>query len=97
MLINGVDTNNNNNASAPEAFYVLDPSDNTKVRIKIIDATLFTRQVKLKPLFCLLPPVFWEWNAKHINLWHLLRLKPLLRVLGPRSLSIMLSLDQFQK
>jgi len=32
----------------PEAFYLLAPND-TKVRIKILDATLFITQVELKP------------------------------------------------
>ena len=37
---------------APEAFYLLAPSDDTKVRIKTLDATLFITQVELKtPLF----------------------------------------------
>ena len=34
---------------APEAFYLLAPSDDTKVRIKILDSTLFVTQVALKP------------------------------------------------
>ena len=31
------------------AFYILAPSDDNKVRIKILDATLFITQVELKP------------------------------------------------
>jgi hypothetical protein len=48
MLINGVDMNIKL-ARAPEAFYLLAPSDDTKVHIKILDATLFITQVELKP------------------------------------------------
>jgi len=35
---------------APEAFYLFAPSDDTKFRIKILDATLFITQTELKPL-----------------------------------------------
>jgi len=47
MLINGVDMNIKL-TSAPEAFHLLAPSDDTKLRIKILDATLFITQVELK-------------------------------------------------
>jgi hypothetical protein len=47
MLINGVDMNIKLTRTS-EAFYLLGPSDDTKVRIKIIDATLFLTQVELK-------------------------------------------------
>jgi hypothetical protein len=33
----------------PEGSYLLAPNDDTKVRIKILDATLFITQVELKP------------------------------------------------
>ena len=33
---------------APESFYLLAPSDDNKLRIKILDATLFINQVELK-------------------------------------------------
>jgi len=33
---------------APESFYLLAPSDDNKVRIKILDATLFITQSELK-------------------------------------------------
>ena len=83
---------------APQAFCLLAPSGDTNLRIMVLDATLFITQVELKPLFFLLKLMFCELNAKHIILWHILRLKTLLRVLGSsRSLSIMHSLDQFQK
>jgi hypothetical protein len=36
-----------------EAFYLLGPSDDTKVRIKIMDANLFLTQVEPKPPFLL--------------------------------------------
>ena len=34
---------------APESFYLLAPSEENKVRIKILDANLFITQVELKP------------------------------------------------
>jgi hypothetical protein len=48
MLINGVDMIIKL-TRASEAFYLLGPSNDTKVRIKIMDATLFLTQVELKP------------------------------------------------
>jgi hypothetical protein len=48
MLINGVDMSIKF-THARETFYHLAPSDNTKVRIKISDATLFITQDELKP------------------------------------------------
>ena len=48
LLINGVDMNIKL-TRAPEAFYLLGPSDDAKVRIKILDATLFMTQVEVKP------------------------------------------------
>jgi hypothetical protein len=48
LLLNGVDMNIKL-TRAPEAFYLLGPSDDSKVRIKIMDATLFLTQVELKP------------------------------------------------
>jgi hypothetical protein len=48
MLINGVDMNIKL-TSAPESFYLLTLSDDARVRIKILDATLFITQVELKP------------------------------------------------
>jgi hypothetical protein len=47
MLINGVYMNIKL-TSAPEAFYLWGPSDDPKVRVKIVDATLFVTQVELK-------------------------------------------------
>jgi hypothetical protein len=48
MLINGVDMNIKLTRTS-EAFYLLGPSDDTNVRIKIIEANLFLTQVELKP------------------------------------------------
>jgi len=48
VLINGVDMNITL-TRAPESFYLLAPSDDNKVRIKILDATLFISQAELKP------------------------------------------------
>jgi hypothetical protein len=47
MLINGLDMNVKL-TRAPDAFYLLAPSEDNKVRIKILDATLFITQVELK-------------------------------------------------
>ena len=48
MLINGVDMNIKL-TRAPEAFYLLATSDDRKLRIKILDDTLFITPVELKP------------------------------------------------
>jgi len=48
MLINGVDMNIKLKR-APEWFYLLTPSDDNKVCIKILDATIFITQAELKP------------------------------------------------
>jgi hypothetical protein len=48
MLINGVDMNIRL-TRAPEAFYLLGTTDDVKVRIKILDATLFVTQTEIKP------------------------------------------------
>ena len=50
MLINCVDMNMKLTRTQ-EAFYLLAPNDDTKVRIKSLDATLFITQVELKPLY----------------------------------------------
>jgi hypothetical protein len=50
MLINGVDMNIKL-TRAPESFYLSAPSDDNKVRIKILDANIFVSQIELKPLF----------------------------------------------
>jgi hypothetical protein len=47
MLINGVDMNIKLTRTA-ETFYLLAPIDDTKARIKILDATLFITEVELK-------------------------------------------------
>jgi len=47
MLINCIDMNIKLTRT-PEAFYLLAPNDDTNVRIKILDATLFITQVELK-------------------------------------------------
>jgi len=89
MLINGVDININF-TRAPDTFYLLSPSDENKVRIKILDATLFIIRVTMKLTLLIAQLTFWEWNAKHIILLHTLGFKPLLRVLvNFKSLSIM--------
>ena len=46
MLINMAD-----DLIMPEAFYLLAPSGDIKLRIRILDPTLFITQFELKPLF----------------------------------------------
>jgi len=87
MLVNGVDMNIKL-TGVPEAFYLLSPSDDNKVRIKILDTTLFVTEIELKHLFFLLTLTFWELNAKFITLLHILRLKLVLRVLGAQQVNI---------
>ena len=48
MTINGVDTNISV-TRAPEVFYFLGPSEDTEVRIIILDATIFVTEIELKP------------------------------------------------
>jgi hypothetical protein len=48
MLLNGVDMNIKL-TRAPESFYLLGPSDDTKVRVMIENATLHVTQAELKP------------------------------------------------
>ena len=50
MLINGVDMKMKITRK-PEALCLLAPTDDRKVRIKILDATLFITQVELKTLY----------------------------------------------
>jgi hypothetical protein len=54
MLINGVDMNIRL-TRVPEAFYLLGTTDDVKVRIKILDATLFVTQTEIKPPLLLAP------------------------------------------
>jgi hypothetical protein len=58
MLINRVDMNIKL-TPAPEAFYLLALSDDSKFLIKIIYATLFITQVELKPPLLLAHALFW--------------------------------------
>jgi len=53
MLINSVDMNIKLTC-APDALYLLAPSEDNKVLIKILDATLFIIQFVLKPPLFLL-------------------------------------------
>ena len=93
MLINGVDMNIKL-TRAPESFYLLAPSDDVKVRIKILGRS----HVELKPPLLLAHANVLGMKRKaHYPVTHT-QIKNLLRVLGPsRSLLIMNSLDQFQK
>jgi hypothetical protein len=70
MLINGVDMNINLTRT-PEAFYLLAPNNDTNVRIKILDATLFTTQVELKPHLLLAHANVLAMKRKaHYNITH---------------------------
>jgi len=94
--INCVDMNINL-TRAPEAFYFLAPSVDNKVRIKIVVANPFITQVELKLPLLAHTKILGMKRKAHYPVT-ILRLKPFLRVLGPiSSLSIMNSLDQFQK
>jgi len=57
MLINDVDINIKLTRT-PEALYSFAPTDDTKVRIKILEATLFITQVEFQP-----PPLLAHANA----------------------------------
>jgi len=63
MLINGVDMNIKL-TRAPLAFFLLAPSDDRKLRIKILDASLFINQVELKPPLLLLHSNFFGMKRK---------------------------------
>ena len=52
MLINGVDMNSRLTRE-PEAVCLLGPSDDTKIRIKTLDATICDPQIVIKPPFLL--------------------------------------------
>ena len=96
MLINYVDMNIKL-TRAPDAFYVLAPSDDTKLRIKILDALLFIPQVELKPPLLLAHTNVLRMKPKaHYPVTHT-QIKLLLRVLVPSTfLLIMHSLDQLR-
>jgi len=82
MIINGVDMNIKL-TRAPESFYLLSHSDDSKVRIKILDATLFITQAELKhPLLLAHANVLAMQRKGHYPLT-ILKLKHLQRVLGP--------------
>jgi len=59
MLTSGVDMNIKHTRAA-DSFYLLAPSDDNKVLIKNLDATLFITHVELKPPFLLLTLKFYE-------------------------------------
>ena len=59
MLINCVDMNTKL-TRATDPIYILAPSNDNKVRIKILDASFFLTQVEMKPLFFLLTLMYWE-------------------------------------
>jgi hypothetical protein len=96
MLINGVDMNIKL-TRASEGFYILAPSDDKKLRIKILDATIFITQAALKPPHLLAHANILGMKRKeHYPVT--LRAKLLLRVQGPsKSLSIMHSSGEFLK
>jgi len=95
MRINGVDMNIKL-TRASDVFYLLANSYDNKVRIKILDATLFIAQVELKPpLLHAHANVLGMKRKAHYPVTHT-QIKNLLRILGlSRSLSIMHSLDKF--
>ena len=91
MLINGVDMIIKL-TRAPESFYLLAPSDDVEVRIKILDAILFITQVELKPPLLLAHANVLGMKCKaHYPVTHT-QIKTF-----TASLLIMHSLDQFPK
>jgi len=96
MLINCVGMNIKLTRT-PEAFYLLAPTDDTKVRIKTLEATLFIRQVELKPTLLLAHANVLAMKHKaHCPVTHT-HIKTLQRVLGLRKfLLIMHSLGRCQ-
>jgi len=76
MLINGLDMNIKF-TRAPNYFYFLVSSDNNKMRIKILDATLFITEVEFQPRLLLVQANILGMKRKHIILLHTLKLKPL--------------------
>jgi hypothetical protein len=69
MLINGVDMNIKL-TRATECFYVLTLSDDTKLSIKILDATLFITEVELKHPLLLAPAVLCMKRKSHYPVTH---------------------------
>jgi hypothetical protein len=70
MLINGVDMNIKL-TRAPEAFYLLGPSDDAKLHIKILDAILFDTPVELKlPLLLAHPNIFGMKRKAYYHVTH---------------------------
>ena len=90
MLINGVDMTINL-SRAPDAFYLLGPSVD-KIRIKILDATLFITQVELKPPLLAGANVLGMKHKTH----PVTVLKTFTASSDAQQVSIMHSLDQFQ-
>ena len=72
MLINVVDMNITL-TRVPVTLYILAPLDDNKVRMKILEATLFITQVELKPPFLLAHANILRMNRKHIILLHVLK------------------------
>jgi len=87
MLFNGVDINIKL-TRAPESFYLLAPSDDNKVRIKILEATLFIIQVELKlPLLLAYANVLTLKRKAHYPLTHT-QIKTLTASSGAQQVSI---------
>ena len=97
MLITSVDTSIKLTRE-PESCYLLAPSHDNKVRVKISDATLSITEVELKP-----PLLLADANVVHMKRKAhypviYIQVKTLQRVLRPsRSLSIMHSLNKLPK
>ena len=94
MQINDVDMNSKL-TRAPDAVYLLAPSDENKVRINILDATLIT-QVGLKPPLLAHANVLGMRRKAHYPVTHT-QIKTFTAISGlSRSLSIIHFLEQFQ-
>ena len=97
MLFDGVDMNIKL-TRASEAFFLLAHSDDKKLRVKILDATLINTEVEFNhPLLLTRPNILAMKRKTHYPVT-ILTIKYLLRVLGPsKSLLIMPSFEQFPK
>jgi hypothetical protein len=72
---------------APEAFYLSAPSDDTSLRIKILDATLSITQVELKPPLLANANVLGMKCEAHYSVIHT-RIKTFTTISGAQQVSI---------
>ena len=68
---------------APDAFYLLEPRNDNKVRITILTLLFLSPTLNWSTFFFLLTLMFWEWNAKFIILLNTFKLNLYCEVWGP--------------